>query len=340
MVLWPVARASRDPEGTASAFQGLDTGENDRMRGSPVAASRAWMIAFLLGLFAQSLTSAAAPLRSLAMRQQQCARVSDSVWVLKDGRGDCIRYYSSGLKEENPIVLVFFHGDLMPKRGGRGGLGGWSDSQPEVLRSHMRQVSHRLDIPVIFVARPGVFGSSGDHAERRRPREVELMNLALDELKKRHNIERFALAGQSSGGHLVGAMLSNRSDIKCAATASGVVAVRARARAHGWSADATGYRDFYDPIDHVDEIAESPDLTIFVIGDEKDSNVPFRTQKMYFDKLIKRGLNAHLIRAKGSGPQHHGLAHCGIRIAGLCAQNRDATETINIVRASKSYCAL
>jgi hypothetical protein len=310
------------------------------MRSSPVAASRAWLMPFLLGFLGQGLTSLAAQPRGAGMSQQQCAGASESVWIVKDGRGDCIRYYSSGLKEENPIVLVFFHGDLMPKRGGRGGLGGWSDSQPGVLRSHMRQVSHRLDIPVIFVARPGVFGSSGDHAERRRPREVALMNLALDELKKRHNIERFALAGQSSGGHLVGAMLSNRSDIKCAAMASGVVAVRARAVAHGWSADATGYRDFYDPIDHVDEIAERPDLTIFVIGDEKDSNVPFRTQRMYFDKLIKHGLNAHLVRAKGRGRQHHGLAHCGLRIAGLCAQNGDAANAINMLRASKSDCAL
>jgi pimeloyl-ACP methyl ester carboxylesterase len=297
-------------------------------------------MAFLVGLSGQSLSSLAAPPKNAAMMQQRCARASDSVWVVKKGRGDCIRYFSSGLNEENPIALVFFHGDLMPQRGGRGGHSGWSDSQPEVLRSEMRAVSQRSDIPVIFVARPGVFGSTGDHAERRRPREVELMNLALDEIKKRHNIERFALAGQSSGGHLVGALLSNRNDVKCAAMASGVVAVRARAHAHGWSADATGYRDFYDPIDHVDEIAESPDLTIFVIGDEKDSNVPFRTQKMYFDKLLKRGLDAHLVRAKGNGPEHHGLAHCGIRIAGLCAQNRNASETINMVRASKSSCAL
>jgi pimeloyl-ACP methyl ester carboxylesterase len=282
----------------------------------------------------------AAQSRSAAIGQQRCAQASDSVWVVKDGRGDCIRYYSSGLKEQNPIALVFFHGDLMPRRGGRGGGGGWSNSRPEFLRSQMRAVSNRLDIPVVFVARPGVFGSSGDHAERRRPREVALMDLALDELRKRHGIEKFALAGQSSGGHLVAAMLSNRSDIKCAAMASGVVAVRARAQAHGWSADATGYRDFYDPIDHVNEIAESPDLTIFVVGDEKDSNVPFRTQKMYFDKLIKRGLDAHLVRAKGRGPERHGLSHCGIHIAGLCSQNRDATKTINMVRASKSSCAL
>jgi pimeloyl-ACP methyl ester carboxylesterase len=308
------------------------------MRGSPVAASHAWLTGFLLGLMGQSLTTVAAQPGSAAMRQQQCAQASESVWVVKDGRGDCIRYYSSGLKEENAIALVFFHGDIMPAR--RGGLPGASDREQEGLRSRMSEVSHRFGVPAIFVARPGVYGSSGNHGERRRPREVDLMNLALDELRKRHGIEKFALAGQSSGGHLVGAMLANRSDIKCAAMASGVVAVRARATAHGWSADATGYRDFYDPIDHVDEIAESPDLTIFVIGDEKDSNVPFRTQKMYFDKLIKRGLNAHLVRAKGSGRQHHGLAHCGIRIAGLCAQNRDATDTINVVRASKSYCAL
>jgi pimeloyl-ACP methyl ester carboxylesterase len=272
------------------------------------------------------------------MTQQQCAKTPDGVWVVKDRRGDCIRYYSYGLKDENPIVLVVFHGDLMAQNGSRRTLVGYSDNKPEILRSDMRAIANRFGVPAIFVARPGVYGSSGDHSERRRNREVDLMNLALDELRKRHNIEQFAMAGQSGGGHIVGAMLANRSDIKCAAMSSGVVAVRARVAAKGWTADATGFRDFYDPIDHVDNIDKNPDLKIFVVGDVRDSNVPFTTQKMYFDKLTKRGLNARLVRAKGAGPEHHGLARCGIGIAGVCAQTRGATEPANIVRASKPYC--
>jgi pimeloyl-ACP methyl ester carboxylesterase len=319
---------------------------------SPVAASRAGLIAFFVGLFSQSPTGLTAVskcsntlngeclLRGATMTQQQCAQTSDGIWVVKDRRGDCIRYYSHGLKDENPVVLVVFHGDLMAQNGSRRTLHGYSDNKPEILRSDMRAISNRFGVPAIFVARPGVYGSSGDHSERRRKREVDLMNLALDELRKRHNIEKFAMAGQSGGGHIVGAMLANRSDIKCAAMSSGVVAVRARVAAKGWTADATGFRDFYDPIDYVDNISKDPDLKIFVVGDERDSNVPFTTQKMYFDKLIKRGLKARLVKANGSGPEHHGLAHCGIGIAGLCARNGDAAELTHIVRASKPYCQL
>jgi pimeloyl-ACP methyl ester carboxylesterase len=272
------------------------------------------------------------------MTQQQCAQTSDGIWVVKDSRGDCIRYYSHGLKAENPIVLVVFHGDLMVQNGSRRNLVGYSDNKPEILRSDMRAISTRFGVPAIFVARPGVYGSSGDHSQRRRPREVDLMNLALDEIRKRHNIEKFAMAGQSGGGHIVGAMLANRDDIKCAAMSSGVVAVRARVAAKGWTADATGFRDYYDPIEHVDNITKNPDLTIFVVGDERDSVVPFSTQKLYFDKLKKQGLNARLVKAKGGGPEHHGLARCGIGIAAVCAQNPDSSESTKIIRASKPYC--
>ena len=322
------------------------------MGDSPVTASRAAFLAFIVGLFGPSIAGlSAAPqcsdtlngacvLRGATMTQQQCARTAESLWVVKDGRGDCIRYYSYGLKHENPIVLVVFHGDLMSQSGSQRSLPAYSDNKPEILRSDMRAVSNRFGVPAIFVARPGVYGSSGNHGERRRQREVDLMNLALDGLRKRHGIENFAMAGQSGGGHIVGAMLAHRSDITCAAMSSGVVAVRARATAHGWSADATGYRDYYDPIDHVDDIDKNPDLKIFVVGDERDANVPFRTQKMYFDKLIKRGLNARLVRAKGSGAEHHGLARCGIGIAAICAQHGNARELTSIVRESKSYCEL
>jgi dienelactone hydrolase len=314
--------------------------------------SRVWFTAmFAGGVLGQSFTGFAAQpkcsdtlrgecvLRGATMTRQQCT-ASQGLWVMKDGRGDCIRYYSSGLKEKNSTVLVVLHGDLIVGDGHSNALVGYSDNKPDILRSEMRTISNRFGIPAIFLARPGVYGSSGDHKERRRQREVDLVNLALEELKKRHGIEQFALAGQSGGGHLVGAMLANRGDINCAAMSSGVVAVRARVAAHGWKADATGYRDFYDPIEHVDRIDDNPERKIFVVGDTRDSNVPFKTQKLYFDKLTKRGLNAHLVRAKGSGPQHHGLATCGIGIAALCAQNPDAADPTKIIRASKPYCQL
>jgi hypothetical protein len=279
------------------------------------------------------------------MTQRQCAASEEAIWIVQDGRGDCIRYFSFGLKDENPTVLIFFPGDvalpgeLTAQNGGSQAIYPDGDNKPELLRARMRRISQRFGLPAIFVARPGVYGSSGNHdRERRGRREVHLMSGALDELKKRHNIGNFALAGHSGGGHIVGAMLAERTDINCAAMASGILAARAHAVARGWRANDPAIRDVYDPIDHVDEISKNSDVKIFMIGDEKDSVVPFRTQKMYFDKLIKRGLNARLVRGQASDPQHHGLEGCGIRIAALCAQNRDPLENSPIFNGSSSYC--
>src|SRR5262245_33571731 len=53
--------------------------------------------------------------------EQECAAIGEAVWVMIDGRGDCIRYYGSGLKKgENPTVFVWFHGDRVQRQHAKG----------------------------------------------------------------------------------------------------------------------------------------------------------------------------------------------------------------------------
>ena len=110
---------------------------------------------------------------------EDCARHPEtSVWVVVDGTGECIRYYHSGLGEATPVVHVWFHGDRMMQ---------WTDGRSRVGRSYedsatpegiARRVALGRDWtggPYIRFSRPGVFGSSGFHKQRRLAREGRIV---------------------------------------------------------------------------------------------------------------------------------------------------------------------
>jgi hypothetical protein len=272
-------------------------------------------------------------------KSSQEACTGSAVWVVVDGEGDCIAYYAAGLEAHNPRAVIFFQGDLITRywddRGNTTGQSvypGYTQDSPANEAKFAARWAAKLDVPYIFLARPGTFGSSGDHKERRRMREVLLVDAAISAIKQRHQIDSLVIVGQSSGGHLVGAMLAMRHDISCAVAASGVTAVRRRVELQGWPADATGFQDYWDPADHVDEIKPAPGLRIFVIGDPHDLNVPFPAQNYWFDLLKKRGLDAVLMTGTATDPQHHGLATTGRTIAGLCAHDVPTASIEDVVK--------
>jgi hypothetical protein len=280
----------------------------------------------------------------LTTTEGACRSFPDAVWVVVDGRGDCIRFFLSGAKETNPVAVVFLHGDRL--------LHFWKDHEFTELRElrvvgydraspmHIRQEveasAAAAQVPFVFLGRPGVYGSSGDHKERRRPREVQLVNGALDIIKARHAVGTYVLAGHSGGGHLVGALLSRRSDISCAVIGAGVVAVEERIHALGWPKDATGYGDYVDPIKEVERVAPGTALRVFVIADPEDSIVPFATNRAYAEVLQRHGVSAHLARARGGGPDRHQLTRSAQTVAGWCARGLPTDEIISRLRQGLS----
>jgi len=268
----------------------------------------------------------AAVLSGSTATQEHCKTLPDAVWVTVEKQGDCIRYYDYGLLGENAIALIVFHGDILKRNRSAGEwtnheMRAYRDNNPIILRARMQGIWQQFGVPSIFFARPGTYGSSGDHKVRRSRREVAVVNAALDEIKRTHNIKLLSIAGQSGGGHMVGALLSLRDDIRCAVIASGVVSVRQRMQIKGWSSDATGLRQFFDPIDHVLKIRKVEGMRIFIVGDPKDTNVPFTTQERFYMALKTRGLDAHLLKVLAVGPERHGLDHVLPRLGSSCAKD-------------------
>lgn len=277
--------------------------------------------------------SAAGLIHGITVTESACRTSYGAVWVTVDGKGDCIRYFKSGvMPDRNDLVYVWFHGDRVKRHGTlmrpTPNYESTSNIPSLQARAHLRR--QFLNRPYIQISRPGVYGSSGEHGKRRSPREVMSMNGALDKIKKQFNIRAFILTGQSGGGHIVASLLAYRDDILCAVITSGVTSVKARYRLNGDSYDPTGQSDdeLYDPIDHVAEILPDPKRQVYVIADPRDRNVPASTQRAYADALNARGVSARYIEEeRGTGSQHHGLEMVGLEYALKCEAEAHKSNT-------------
>ncbi|MBC7954803.1 MAG: hypothetical protein H7Y33_02885, partial [Cytophagales bacterium] len=138
--------------------------------------------------------------------REQCETTRDAVWVAHAEGTECIRYYPSSNVVGARHAAFFFHGDQLD---GRFVLpGAYKDNHAKALRTQAEGLARVNAVPYIFVARPGAYGSSGRHTERRRLKEYLSLNAAVDAIKARYGLERVHLGGQSGGAASVGALLT------------------------------------------------------------------------------------------------------------------------------------
>jgi hypothetical protein len=269
-------------------------------------------------------------LNGVAATQQQCALAGTAVWArTATGEAECIRYWASGMKVYGPIsrVLVYIPSDQMAFDTPNASYTGLKPSSMQSLANGMQA---RAEAPFILLSRPGIFGSSGEHKQRRRELEPRLVSAALDEIKKRYSISEFSLVGLSGGGHIVASLLGWRTDIVCAVPASSVSSPRMRWQGIGRTSDLTGYADSYEPVENLKPGHFHPRLRVFVLGDPKDGNVPWSTQTPLADRLRTLGVAVEAVHAEGSDSQRHVLGNSGQRLGALCLHGRTTKEILEI----------
>jgi hypothetical protein len=268
----------------------------------------------------------AAVIHGTRATREQCAATVNAVWAQPVGEsGECIRYWHAGLNgTANQRALFFFSGDLLV---GSTVFKGYEGQTPARIQTTIDAVPPRLGVPYVFVARPGTFGSSGEHKQRRRKAEALLMSAALDEIKKRHGLGDLVLAGLSGGGHVVASLLGYRSDIVCAVPTSSVSSPKMRVQLRGWTIDATGYDDSYEPMNNLRKDAMHPALRVFVLGDPADANVPWAVQTALAQRLRALGVQADVLTAEATDPDRHFILQSALLVGAMCLQGR-STEQI------------
>lgn len=262
----------------------------------------------------------------ITLSRPQCRALEErhtAVWVTTGGTAACLRYYAAGLAVDgsNPVAALWLHGDIMgpnPNHADKHqrGLG------PAAMVEQERGLADRYGVPFVFLGRPGSYGSAGRHyTNRHRPREAALIDAAISALSKRYRVGAWTVGGHSGGGTLAAEMLARRTDIRCAVISSGAAAFRAYLEARGLTKALAKPAEWFDPAASLDAVPTDPRRRVIVMGDPRDSNVPFATQTLYAEGLRTRGHNVTLIPLeRATDARHHGLVDWAEAATGLCAR--------------------
>lgn len=252
----------------------------------------------------------------LQLEQQQTA-----VWVKVRGRGWCLRYYAAGLKPDgaNPLAAAWLHGDIVGSRKGSGPAGHQQGLGPAAMVEQERVLSQTYHTPFIFLARPGAYGSSGNHRYLASTKlEADLVAAEVEALTSRYHIASWMIGGHSGGGTDAAALLARRRDIRCAVISSGAPAYNAYLTAHH-ETRRIGPNGL-NAIDDVGKIPASTDLRVIVMGDPRDQNVFWPVQRLYAEALKRRGSKVALLPLeRGRPPEFHSLVSLAEAATGLCA---------------------
>lgn len=262
---------------------------------------------------------------ALAGSEIACEAGSGHVWVWVEDAGECVAYYPTAGLAGAATAIIFFEGDVPSSF--RRNVERLEAHRASLLRA-LATLARRHGVPHVFVARPGTFGSTGDHAARRGRREYLVLDAAVTRIRERYRIGRLVLTGQSGGATAVGALLTlGRTDVVCATPASGGYDL---AGMLDWHAERRGggarHREqpasmsgYYDVLASADAVAPDRSRRIFVVADPEDTVTPFRLQRLFAERLAGLGHHARLVTARATGTDRHGLAQVGLRLAALCA---------------------
>jgi pimeloyl-ACP methyl ester carboxylesterase len=266
--------------------------------------------------------SGAELLRGKRITQAECAALPGAVWAAVDQQGECIRYYHSTAGGSGSEVVVFFSAEVASTnaRGEVKPYDFYVKQSPAALQERIAGWSRNLRMPYLYLARPGSYGSSGEYARRRTPREIDLVSAALDAIKSRHGYTRLHLAGSSEGGHAAAALLARRTDLGCVVLASSLLSVRSGLAESGWDQDVTGNKHPVDPVALVDQVAKRPGLRIMVVTDPDDIVISARSQTAYVRRASAAGLPVQQIFAAATDSGAHGLWRAGLLVATDCAR--------------------
>ena len=286
-----------------------------------------------------------------------CRALPDGLWVgTGNGRRECLRHAAAGMEgAAGRTALVYVTGDpegaSYRSAGGRPQVDGVSEhyeTSPETRRAAAEALSAATGgTPVVLLARPGMHGSSGDHArDRHTPDEVELIDDALTRLRQRYGFRDFALVGFSSGGAVVANLLARRSDVRCAVMASAPLDMAAFHRGRdGAVPDHYAMRgDMADPMRTVSAIR--PGAAVFVLGDRRDRSVPASAWEAWAAAARRAGLRVHAAEVHGldrpelgGGESRHLTTARGMEVAHACAEGAPAERILQALRSDEPLLA-
>jgi pimeloyl-ACP methyl ester carboxylesterase len=270
--------------------------------------------------------------RGITMTREECAAKPQTLWLNVYDRNFCVRYYLSTAGGEGTRPVIILNGDSVSAIDTTRWI--WKnpsearDSDTDKLALAADRFSKWAKTTAIYIARIGVEGTSGSHLARKTILEVNLMDVALDALRRRYNFEGFHLVGQSGGGRLVFGLAEMRSDVGCLVSTSGGLVSRLPA-----SRTDDPAKTYFDITSNIKFLARNRDLRIFVVSDPDDKQVPVATrQTPMVDMLRDEGHKVLHLAVETTDPKHHGALHSYGKVAmGGCVRGKTDDEIMQAI---------
>jgi hypothetical protein len=245
--------------------------------------------------------------QGVSITPAQCAAFQFAVWVTAANRGFCIRYYVSTVGGQGPMPIVWLSGDKLGKVDVRTrrfkDVRADQDVDTDRLQQQADNISKQAGTTAIYLARPGLDGSSGYHGYRRSWLELYAVTAALDAIKRRHGFQGFHVAGQSGGSGLIGGLMSLRQDIGCAVPGSGRLAILKPRRP-----EQDTSLEFFDASQAIQVIARNRNMRILVVTDPQDKRVRVEHQTSFVRALLAAGGRIDQFYVTATDENRHGVA--------------------------------
>lgn len=255
----------------------------------------------------------------------ECAAKPQTVWVTADQKNFCIRYYLSNAGGSGSWPIVYLSGDKLGvfNRRTRTFTPGPNDRDIDTAALVKRAdiISRAAGTTAIYLARPGIDGSSGHHGARKTLFELHVINAALDAIKKRHRFAGFHLIGQSGGAALVGRLLALRSDLGCAIPGAGPLSWNSN---ENQSADPAVH--YADPSEVIPAIVANRHARLLVVTDPADENVLVERQMAFVRKVRQAGGQVDQFFVQATDREHHGVVSYSILVASECVHRTPTAE--------------
>lgn len=268
--------------------------------------------------------------------QKLCEAAPSRIFIRHDDDTACLAYFATSGHETKRRAVVFFDGDAKPEQyadtAGR-------ERRLKNIERNLQSLATRLKVRIVRIARLGLDGSSGNHADRRRPKEIHIMNATVDALKARLGFDDIVLAGQSRGSLIAASLITlGRKDVACAVLGSGVFEhanfihqAVLKGNPHAKVKPGTFARHVYDPSIAIGAIAVDSKRRIFIMGDPQDAQVPFDQQQRFAHGIGKAGHHVRLFEIDAYDEKQHGAVKYVMPAAAHCANGAVDKQIESIV---------
>ncbi|MDR3375698.1 MAG: hypothetical protein P4L98_18375 [Ancalomicrobiaceae bacterium] len=303
-----------------------------RRRGSRqialLARARLWLAAVSL-LFAGVVAaqaqegaerfSAADLINGKTANEDDCNATSAAVWVTSvPGGPACIRYYFSAVGGEKPKALVMFASDFtqLGANGRAQAPADYGALSPASVTAEVDSWSRRYGGPVIILARPGTYGSSGREVmDSGTRREIDLIDATLEAIKDRQGLEGFHLAGLGEGGNIAATLGIRRSDVGCIVAAFSPLSRRDYLSLTQATVDPALLARLNDPLQALAKYRPRRDLRMIIMGEPTDRLVPAQVLVTYMAAArdVGLGLVRMIVPPAGPNERAHHMVEAGLR---------------------------